>query len=210
MSPEELRILEMLSQGKLTPQQADRLLQAIADVLPPAIAAAPTPRPGPEAMVGEVLSAAPRPPDLDRYRRLWRIPFLVALTLLLFFAVLFAGVVTRNSEVTFGVICLLGFVLLAAGGLALAWWSRSAPWIHIRVQSQTGSRVRISFPFAPGLARWTLAFGRRFVDGDARAGLDTAAAMIEAVANNIQTTGEPLTLAVDDQVDGEKVLVYVG
>lgn len=70
--------------------------------------------------------------------------------------------------------------------------------------------MRISFPFAPRLARWALAFGRRYVDGDARAGLDTAAAMLESVANNIQTTGEPLTLAVDDQVDGEKVLVYIG
>ncbi len=208
MSAEELRILTMLSEGKLTPVEADRLLRAIADVLPPLRTS--TPAPGPEVLVGEVLSAT-APPDLKRFRRFWRIPFVAALAAFLFFSLWLAVVLSGNDgAVTFGALCLLGFVLLAAGGLALAWWSRSTPWVHIRVQSERGSRVRISFPFAPRLARWALALGRSFVDGDARAGLDTAAAMIESVANNIQTTGEPLTLAVDDQVDGEKVLVYVG
>lgn len=208
MTPEERRILEMLSEGKLTPVEADRLLRAVAGVLPPAIA---VPAPGPEAMVGEVLSASALPPDLQRFRRFWRLPFLISLTLLLFSALLLAAVLSSTGgDFTFGSVCMLGLALLAAGGMALAWWSRSAPWVHIRVQSEKGSRVRISFPFAPRLARWALAFSRRLVDGDARAGLDTAAAMIEAVANNIQTTGEPLTLSVDDRVDGEKVLVYVG
>lgn len=210
MSAEELSILTMLSEGKLTPTEADRLLRAIADVLPLARTSAPAAGAAPEALVGEVLSAT-APPDLKRFRRLWRIPFLASLAALLLFSLWLVAVLSRNGGVvTFGVLCLLGFVLVAAGGLALAWWSRSAPWVHIRVQSERGSRVRISFPFAPRLARWALALGRSFVDGDARAGLDTAAAMIETVGKNIRTTGEPLTLAVDDQVDGEKVLVYVG
>lgn len=210
MSEEELRILHMLSEGKLTPAQADRLLRAVADVVPPAASIAPAPYPNTQAVVGEVLPTVPLP-DLNWFRRFWRIPFLAALAALLLFAIWLALVLVGNDgEFTFGAVCLLGFVLLAAGGLALAWWSRSAPWVHIRVQSQAGSRVRISFPFAPRLARWALAVSRRYVDGDARAGLDTAAAMIETIADNIRTTGEPLTLTVDDREDGEKVTVYVG
>ena len=92
--------------------------------------------------------------------------------------------------------------------MALAWASRTAPWIHIRVQQKPGERperIAISLPIPLRLTAWFL---RTFRPHLGEMNKVNPADMIMALKNVTPET--PFYVKVDEGDDGEKVEVYIG
>jgi hypothetical protein len=199
------RVLNMLQEGKISAEEAAELLEALD------AADGPTPEPvAPESVVQPVNYSvrADLPPDLARFRRYWQIPFFGALALLILTG-LWLRSLYRSSDgsVTLGFGCVLSLFILMTGLTLLALLSRRAPWVHIRVQEADGSRVAISLPLPIQLARWGLQMARGYVGPAVQDHLDTAAAFLDAAAQD--PGGEPLTISVNDD-DGDRVRIYIG
>ncbi|MGD8805158.1 MAG: hypothetical protein PVH65_04880 [Chloroflexota bacterium] len=200
------QILKMLEEGKITAEEADRLLTAV----------------GPEQGVGQVageavitdlpdeeLEAAPAvPSDYSRYRNLWRIPFIIAAGSLLLSGVGLALMYQADERVaTLGFLCIWSIFMLAFLATLLLLLARRAPWLHLRVQEQDGQRFAISLPLPLGLAHWIIGIARNFVPERQAAHLETAYAFVTAMRDDPER--EPIIIDVDDD-DGDKVEVYIG
>jgi len=207
MSEERSRILQMIQDGTLSATEAMELLDALeedeeggATALSPDIS---TP------LEGEVIPS--NPPNMDRYRHFWKIPFIIALVFLLLTG-FWLRAIYQSSEgaITFGFICIWSFFMLAFVVTLLAFFSRRAAWLHVRVKEKEGRRIAISMPLPLGLASWGIKIANGFVDEDTRAHLDMATEFIGAAKEELkQPDAQPLMLDVDDD-DGDQVQVFIG
>ncbi len=206
MSDAQDQILKMLEEGKITAEEADKLLTAI----------------GPEQRVGQVAgetvvralpedspgAANVRPPDYGRYRGLWRAPFIIAAGSLLLSGVGLAFMYQAEEGVaTLGFLCVWSIFLLAFLATILLLLARRAPWLHLRVQEQDGQRFAISLPLPLGLAHWIIGIVRAFVPEKQAGHLETADAFVTAMRDD--PNREPIIVDVDDD-DGDKVEIYIG
>jgi hypothetical protein len=92
--------------------------------------------------------------------------------------------------------------------MALAWASRTARWIHIRIQQKPGERperIAISLPIPLRFTAWFL---RTFRPHLGEMNKVNPADMIMALKNVTPET--PFYVKVDEGDDGEKVEVYIG
>jgi hypothetical protein len=214
MEEERSKILTMLEQGVITAGEAAELLDAVS--------ASPADPPGegasagvPQA-VGEAVrihrphADDPTTPDLERFRSFWRYPFYAAVGLLVISGLaltLFNS--TAQGRFTLGVFCAGSFLVIAAVAVVLAYASRTARWLHVRIQEADGDRIAISLPAPLGLANWGIQIARRFVDNETAANLDTAQTMIAALQHEMDQPGsQPIIVDVDDD-DGDRVKVYI-
>ena len=117
MDDEQRRILQMVQEGTITPDEAARLLDALAEeALPAAGDGSPAPAPAPARAPDDVIAPGPAP----RFRRYWEVPFAVGLILLGL-----AGVCVSSVS---DVLLLCGWsAFVVAAIIALAgWWTCSA------------------------------------------------------------------------------------
>ncbi len=196
---ERMRILEMIEAGRITAAEGLQLLAGLAAGAPAGGEA--------QAAPAAAATATAAPPDFDRWRRWWLVPLwagvgvLLLGALLMFWAISTAGVglLLACAAVPFG----LGVLLMA-----LAAASRSARWMHIRVdtgQNAWPRSIRLSFPLPIRLTAWALrTFGHR-IPGLADHGVDE---LVMAVAES-STPEAPLYVDVHEG-DGEHVQVYIG
>lgn len=92
----------------------------------------------------------------------------------------------------------------------LAFFSRRAAWLHVRVKEKEGRRIAISLPLPLGLAGWGIRAARGFVDEKTRGQLNMAEAFLAAARDELKQPGSgPMTIHVDDD-DGDQVQVYIG
>lgn len=209
MSEARRQVLTMLQEGKITADQAANLLQALGDD-----EAAPLPavfsEPESPPLEGDVMRSAP-PPDMDRYRRFWQIPFFITLTVMLLLGMWLRSLYQSSAgAITFGFVCVWSLFMFTFLLVALSFMSRSATWLHVRVREKNGRRVAISLPLPLRLATWGLSFARRFVPESEQDKLDMAAEFVNAARDNLkQAAAEPIMINVDDE-DGDQVLVYIG
>jgi len=98
--------------------------------------------------------------------------------------------------------CTLPLMILGALVIALAWWSRHARWLHIRVRDQE-TRFRISLPLPLRPAAWLARLARPWVPHVQDIPIDE---MILALAE--MEDEEVLAVEVNDQ--GDEVQVYFG
>ncbi len=204
MQEERQQILQMLQDGKITTEQAMALLQAIEE------SGEEYSETEGEPLTGEIVSPEP-PPDMGRFRRFWQIPFFAALALLVAFG-FWLRAIYQSSEgaITLGFACVWSLFLLAFVLTVLAWWSRRAPWLHVRVRERGGRRIAISLPLPLGIANWGVRFARGWVNVDTRSQLDIAESFLEVAQVSWQEgSTEPLVVNVDDE-DGDQVQVYIG
>jgi len=198
MDDEQRRILQMVQEGAITPDEAARLLDALVEeALPAAGDGSPAPAPAPARAPDDVIAPGPAP----RFRRYWEVPFAVGLILLGL-----AGVCVSSVS---GVLLLCGlssFVVAAIIALA-GWWSRSAAWVHVRIRESDGDRLSFSLPLPMGLAGWGLGLAQRYVDDDTRANLDVAAGLLDMF--RAADSNEPMTVEIDEE-DGDHILVHIG
>ncbi|MBN1963299.1 MAG: hypothetical protein JW910_01550 [Anaerolineae bacterium] len=167
---------------------------------PESFAAPPLPEDNP-------LSETPEP---VHFRRYWQLPFVAALGVLIVSA---AGMSLAYSFGTLlgnlGFLCAWSIFMLAVLVLAVAYWSRNARWLHVRVRDRSGRRVAISLPVPVQFFGWGIALARRFVDTETQAHLDTAAEFVAAMHDDLRTPGSA-PLIVDLDQGGEQVQVYFG
>ena len=206
MSEAEDQILNMLEEGKITAEEANKLLavlgpeQSVATVAGDAVVSDM-----PEYKSGE---APTEPPNYSRFRRFWRIPFVIAAGSLLLSGLGLAFMYQAGERVaTLGFLCIWSIFILAFVATILVLLARRAPWLHVRVQERDGTRIAISLPLPLQIAHWILGIARNFVPKEQAMHLETADAFVSAMRENPDQ--EPIIIDVDDD-DGDKVEIYIG
>lgn len=200
------QILKMLAEGRITAEEADRLLTAVGPADDAALVA--TEAMAAEGLDDEPIAAYAKPPDYHRYRGVWRIPFIIAAGSLLLSGWGLAFMYQADERVaTLGFLCIWSIFLLAFLATILLLLARRAPWLHLRVQEQQGRRFALSLPLPLGLAHWILGVARNFVPEGQAAHLDTADAFVTAMQDDPER--EPIIIDVDDD-DGDRVEIFIG
>ncbi len=208
----EKQILSMLEQGSITPDEAARLLEAVAtgsstdaertngpeDFAPPQNEAVE-----PSEVIPGTLS-----PDAKRWKRLQLIPLAVSLLVLVATAWgLWAVYRAADARITFGWVVLLLLFLLALGATTLSIWLTGAPWLHVRIREQSGKTIAISLPIPLTMASLGVRVARRYVDEQTAQYLDASTEFIHTMRRE-HGRSEPLEVSVDE--DGQSVQVYFG
>jgi hypothetical protein len=201
MSEARQQVLQMLQDGKLTAEQAQELLQALEPTATEETQ---------EAVEGEIVAPV-EPPDMDRFRRFWQYPFFIALAVLIAVGLgLRSMYQASEGTMTFWFFCVLSLFILTFILTALAFLSRSAPWVHVRVREKGGRKIAISLPLPMGLAQWGIGIARNFVPEQEQGNLDMAAEFIRSARHDLKGSDtEPLMINVDDE-DGDQVQVFIG
>lgn len=201
---ERMQILQMIEDGKISAEEGLRLLNAL------------SPKPeadsgGGAAPASPASDAVPPPPgpELGGYRDWWIKPMWlgVAITIL---GSLFLYWVLKVAGVSFWLVLASPPFVLGVIIMALAWASRTAKWLHIRIKTGEKSdgprRILISLPLPIGPAAWLLRVISPFIPKLRDTGVD------ELILALSETTSPeaPLFVDVNEGEGGERVQVYIG
>ena len=203
MGEEESRILEMLSNGTITADEAQELLEALASDEPTTGTA--------DIIEGDVIQEAKPhtpPPDLSRFRRWWGIALFVAagsafisgFGLVLMYQ-------DRSSIAFFGFLCVWTIFILALFITVILLITRRTTWFYIDVDDADGTHFTFGMPMPLGWVNWLVGIGRPFVPAEQAGYLDTASAFVAAMKNDPDAL--PIVIDVDEE-DGDKVVIYIG
>lgn len=166
---------------------------------------APTPEDAPEPAPSAPES--PFDPGQTGWRGWWQWPLGVGISITVIAGALMY-LAYQGSGFGFWFACMWFPFLFGVLLMALAWASRTAHWIHIRVQQKPGERperIAISLPIPLRLTAWFL---RTFRPHLGEMNKVNPADMIMALKNVTPET--PFYVKVDEGDDGEKVEVYIG
>lgn len=206
MSEAQDQILKMLEEGKITAEEADKLLtvlgpeQNVGTVAGDAVVT-DLPQSKPDQSPGEAI-------DYTRFGNMWRIPFFIAAGSLLISGLGLAFMYQADERVaTLGFLCIWSIFIIAFAATILMLMARRAPWLHVRVQERSGRRIAISLPLPLHLAGWILGLARYVIPKNQAMQLDTASAFVAAMREDPDQ--DPIIINVDDD-DGDKVEVYIG
>jgi hypothetical protein len=211
-----MQILRMIEEKRITPDEGVELLEALSAGKEGGLAQfaatgeevaamplSPAETPVAESEWSEEPAAPTVPADMPNFRHVWLIPLAAG------------GVV---SAVGLGSILLIqwaspGSLFLLCGwtpflaGLAivlLAFWSRTARWLHVRIRGER--RITLSFPLPLRLAGWILRLVRPYVPQLEKTGLDE---VILSLDEGLASEGG-FYVDVQDGEAGEQVQVYIG
>jgi hypothetical protein len=210
---ERAQILKMVEDGKISPEEALKLIQALesddgdegldeTQVLLPA-GTDEAGEPGPE-----VPHPAPDPEfekKVRRFRGLWRIPLWVGVGVTVLGAWWMYSAML-NSGFGFWFMCAWVPFLIGVVVVTVAVISKTSRWIYVRVDQKPGEwpqKIIIAFPIPSPLLRWGVRNFGHNIPPEARAASDMA---MKAVFEDLD---EPLFVDVHDE-DGEHVQVYIG
>ena len=198
---ERMQILQMIEDGKVSAAEGLRLLDALNS--PPAAAAPPEPSSAPPS------AGALPDEDLTRWRRWWIVPMWIGTGIVLVGAMLMYAAYSATGHLGFWFGCATLPFILGVIVMALAGFSQSARWLHVRVktgQEEWPRNIAISFPLPIGLTAWFLrTFGSR-IPKLRETGVDE---LIMALGEHTSAEA-PLYINVDEGSNGEKVQVYIG
>ena len=157
---EREQILKMVSEGKITAEEALKLMQAL-DESPVEETAEIVATPIPEEYTEEKEESKPQPdPEftkkVNRFRRLWIIPLTVGILLTVLGAWWMYSAML-SSGYGFWFLCawfpfLLGVLIVTLGAI-----SKTSRWIYVNVEQKKGEGPRhivIAFPIPSALLRW--------------------------------------------------------
>jgi hypothetical protein len=193
-----LKILQMIQDGTISAEEGAKLLDALGGQ-----ESEPADQPAGEASRAEgVTATAPvGPPSWARWA--WVYPSAAGLGLLAIAGV-FTGLVMRDGRQLGWLACTLPPMILGALVMALAWWSRSARWLHVRVRD--GERhINISLPLPLRLAAWGMRMARPWVPQLQ----DTAVDELILSLAEVDSREGILAVEVNEGAD-EQVRVYLG
>jgi hypothetical protein len=210
---ERKRVLELLGRGEIGVEEAERLLRALAEAEEDAAREGGEAPEDAEEVETEARFARPdgpaarvMPDDVTAgWRRFWVWPLLAGGVVLLLGA-LIMGLVYATGAATGWLVCGWLPMILGLTVMGLAWWSRTATWLHLRVTEGDGSRVAISLPLPLTLAAWAVRIARPYVPQLRNTGVDE---LILALRDG-KAGDEPLFIDVQDDEEGEHVQIYLG
>ncbi len=232
-------ILEMIQSGKISADEGLRLLKAVEadlqsqdepalgegaydepagvqDLAQLSLTSAAAQEPSNEA-AGAAHDRAAEPdrqtpassmPDMAHWRRMWTIPLWVGVGVTVFSSVLMY-LAQRANGIGFLFFCTWLPFLLGLTIMILAFQSRSARWLHIRIQQRQGEwpqNIAISFPIPIGLTSWFLRNFKHKIRGLEHTSVDE---LITALGSSTAPEN-PLYVEVNEGEDGEKVQIYIG
>jgi len=204
MGEAEERILQMLENGSITAEEAEKLLSALgaeSSVVESEVKPATT-----LDLPGET-SYNPSP-ALTRFRHYWRIPFIVALGSLILSFVGLTLMYQSASQVAFlGFLCVWSIFVIALLATTFLLLVRNAPWLHLRVKEKEGRRIAISLPLPMRLGEWGINIAKNFVPAGQRPNLEMAADFMSELSRNPDQ--EPFVVDIDDE-DGDQVQIFIG
>jgi hypothetical protein len=204
-SEERKKILEMVADGKISAEEATRLMRALDESAEEEIQVI-------EAESG-FSSEKVDAPEFDQVRRRAMRFSGVFLSIGIIFTVLSAWAmfgIQKNNGLNFWFFCLtmplfLGILLMMFGAS-----SRTSRWIYVNVdrthQKEWPRNITLAFPLPLGLAAWFLKNFGGSISGFKNTNVDEILQAI-AMAKNIS---EPLIVNVDEGNEGEKVQVFIG
>jgi hypothetical protein len=231
---ERLQILEMIDSGTITPAEGARLLNALSgenshptkpseqsylheaepSIEQPGPSSAPEDQASNEPQAGqgnepEVLDAPIKPSEIDKWRRWWTIPMWIGVGITVIGGVLMYAAMQAAGSSSFWFACAWLPFLLGVAVIVIAWSSRNARWIHIRVRQSPGERpqtIALSFPIPIRLTAWFLRHFGHYIPNMEHTGLDE---IILALGDKTSPQ-TPFYVEVDEGEDGERVEIYIG
>jgi hypothetical protein len=160
----------------------------------------------------EVLPPRPDAPevreDIRKWKRWWVIPLWIGAAVTVIGGLLMFWAYTAGGF-GFWFACTWFPFLLGVGILALAWGSRTAPWLHVRVQQAPGEKpqkIAISFPIPIHLTVWGLRTFGHHIPHMENTSLDEVILALKDVSRD----ETPLFVDVDEGENGERVQVFIG
>jgi hypothetical protein len=230
---EQMRILKMIEDGEVSPEEGAKLLQELGSqptqpeaentvmgLLEQIEKGELSPDEGIDQLnQGAVIPTAVEPQfeeeeqqtpppqiseeELNRWKNWWQIPMYVGIGVVILSA-FWLNSAYQNSGYGFWFFC--SWVPMALGVLliSLSWMSQKGPWIHVRVRGK--ENVAISMPAPLGLVGWGLRNFGHYVPN-----LDETA--IDEIINALDQTTKsdtPMYINVEDEEDGEHVEVFIG
>jgi hypothetical protein len=152
-------------------------------------------------------SKPPDPDEIKKWKRWWVIPMWVGVGITVIGGALMYSAYVNNGF-GFWFACAWFPFMLGVLFMALAWGSRTTPWLHVRIQQRPGQspqKIAISFPLPIRLAGWGLrTFGHSIPNME---GMDLENVLV--ALNESAKDGTPFFVDVDDE-DGERVQIFIG
>ena len=211
MSAEERKkILQMVQDGKISAEQAARLMRAIEadDAANPALAEMEVIEAG-ASSGGERIDAPEFEAVKARARRFAMIPLWigVALTVLSAWAIYS---VQQSSGMNFWFFFLMIPLLIGVLFIALGASGQTSRWLYVNVDRRNahdGPRnITLGFPLPLGLTAWFLRTFGHNIRGMKNTNVDEIIQLLDATGKS----GAPLIINANDNEDGEHVQVYIG
>lgn len=142
--------------------------------------------------------------ELERWKQWWTIPLYIGVGIIVL-STFWINSAYQNSGYGFWFFCAWFPLTLGVLLMVLAWRSRTGPWIHVRVNGPT-ERVAISMPAPLGLAGWALRTFGHHIPHLEKTSVDEILIALEQTSKN----NAPLYVHVDEGDDGENVEVFIG
>jgi len=159
----------------------------------------------------EVIPSDPAPPDAEeikKWKRWWVIPLWIGAGITVIGGLLMYWASSANGF-GFWFACSWFPFLLGVAFLVLAWSSRTAPWLHVRIYQSPGKtprKIAISFPIPIRLTTWGLRVFGHYIPNMEGVSLDEVIMALKDVSKD----GTPLFVDVNEGEDGERVQVFIG
>ncbi len=209
MEEELLKILQMIEQGAISAAEGEVLLQALERGAESPGLGVPAAQ---EQVAVEELAAEPPAEDISvppgppiPWRRIWIYPLVGGIALLALAALLTADLIQGEGRLGW-LACTVPLMTFGTIVALLAWWSRSARWLHIRVREGRKRPFRLSLPLPLHLAAWVL----RFIGPWAPRLKDTAVDELILALAESDLPGPLVAVEVNNEEEGEEVRVYIG
>jgi hypothetical protein len=208
MSSEEKRqILKMVQDGKITADEAMKLIKALEQDSEAAEPEMEVYQAAPGS--GSEKTDAPEFEEVkERARRFAMIPLWIGVG----FTVLFASLMYYSIEKSgfgFWFYCLTFPFLLGVFIVAISAGGMNSRWLFVDVHQKPGEkpeRITLGFPVPLGLVGWFMKNFGHHIQGMSPEKADGIAEMIKMTA----TSKSPLIVNAQDDEDGERVMVYIG
>jgi len=211
-SEERKKILQMVEEGKVSAEDAAKLMRALDEDVDTDHEAA-------EAEV-EVIESRPNPgyerteaPEFEevkaRARRFSLIPLWIGVFLTVFSAWIIYSI-QQNFGVNFWFYCMTLPLLFGVLLIALGAGGRSSRWVYVDVDRRNAKpgdgprHITLGFPIPFGFVAWFFETFGHNIDGMNKGKVEGIVQMMHAT----RESGEPLMINVDD--DDARVQVYIG
>jgi hypothetical protein len=161
-----------------------------------------------EPPAAAVTSPTGLPADALKWKRWWMVPVWIGVAITVFGG-LFMYLAMESSGLGFWFVCASVPFTLGLLVIVLAWGSRNAPWLHLRVQQPPGERpekIAFSLPLPVRPAVWFLRTFSRWIPDLKEQAWDE---VILAIGDKT-SPDNPLYIIVDEEETGEKVEIYIG
>jgi hypothetical protein len=199
MNEAYLEILRMIENGTISAEEGAMLLDALNSGSRPEVQPAHESLEGRGTTVDEKEHRPSGPPAWAQ--QLWMYPLAGGAVLAGLAGMATALLVQGGSRLGW-LVCTLPLMLSGALVMALAWWSRTSRWLHVRVRDKE-TRFRFSLPLPLRPAAWLARLARPWVPQMRDVPLDE---LILTLAD----MEEKDILAVEVNDEGEGVQVYLG